>query len=167
MSGQNTQHLETLMSRYGTDILRLCTMQLNDERQAEDAAQEVFIKAWKSLDRFQGRSSEKTWLIRIAINTCRDYQRTGWFRRMDRRITPEELDEASVCEPRYEQWPVTEAIHQLPAGLRNVIWLRYYEGMKSSEIAAIVNASEATVKRRLSKAAAILRRKLKGWYENE
>ncbi|MBO5501664.1 MAG: sigma-70 family RNA polymerase sigma factor, partial [Clostridia bacterium] len=70
------------MNQYGDAILRFCTLQLRDVKLAEDAAQDVFIKAWKAMDGFQGRSSEKTWLYRIAINTCRDYQRTGWFRWM-------------------------------------------------------------------------------------
>lgn len=163
----NKIRLENMMKLYGTDILRYCTLQLKDAKQAEDAAQEVFIKAWRALDRFQGRSNERTWLLRIAINTCRDYQRTGWFRRMDRSITPEDLPECGAEDRSYDRLPVTEAVRQLPPGLRNVIWLRYYEGMKLPEIAQTVGLSEATVKRRLSNAAAILRQKLEGWYEDE
>ena len=90
---EHQEELEYLMNHYGDEIMRFCTLQLKDPFQAEDAAQDTFIKAWKALDTFRNDSSEKTWLIRIAVNTCRDYQRTGWFRHMDRRITPEDLPE--------------------------------------------------------------------------
>ena len=159
--------IEELIDRYGDDILRLCIVYLGDRALAEDACQETFIRAWRHMDSFRGESNEKTWLLRIAINTCRDYQRTGWFRRMDRSITPEDLPECGAEDRSYDRLPVTEAVRQLPPGLRNVIWLRYYEGMKLPEIAQTVGLSEATVKRRLSNAAAILRQKLEGWYEDE
>ena len=162
---QDTERLEALMNLYGSTILRFCSLQLRDAKLAEDAAQDVFIKAWKGMDRFQGRSSEKTWLYRIAINTCRDYQRTGWFRWMDRSVTPEDMLQAGREEPRFERLPITQAVQTLPSKWRTAVYLRYCEGMKLSEIAALQQVSEATVKRWLSKAAAALRQELKGWYD--
>ena len=167
MDEERTVRLEAMMNRYGTDILRFCTLQLKDAKLAEDAAQEVFIKAWKAVERFQGRSSEKTWLLRIAINTCRDYQRTGWFRWMDRRTTPDDGPDQPYEENGFDRLPVTMAVSELPTVQRAVVWLRYSEGMRLSEIASVTGVSEATVKRRLEKAAAALRQKLKGWYEDE
>lgn len=162
---QDMGRLEALMNRYGSAILRFCTLQLRDARLAEDAAQDVFVKAWKAMDRFQGRSSEKTWLYRIAINTCRDYQRTGWFRWMDRSVTPEDMPQAGWEEPRFDHLPITQAVQALPPKWRTAVYLRYCEGMKLSEVAALQQVSEATVKRRLSRAAAALRQELKGWYD--
>lgn len=165
MEDVRTRCLEAMMNEYGTKILRFCTVQLKDAKQAEDAAQEVFIKAWKAMDRFQGRSSEKTWLFRIAINTCRDYQRTGWFRWMDRSLTPDDLAQYGCEDHRFDNLPVTGALQSLPPNWRTVIWLRYGEGMKLSEVAMTQNISEATAKRWLAKAVAVLRQKLKGWYD--
>ena len=91
--------------------------------------QDVFIKAWKAMDRFQGRSSEKTWLYRIAINTCRDYQRTGWFRWMDRSVTPEDMLQTGWDEPRFDHLPITQAVQTLPPKWRTAVYLRYCEGM--------------------------------------
>ena len=85
--------LENLMEQYGDEIKRFCTLQLRDRFQAEDAAQDTFVKAWKALDTFRNESSQKTWLMHIAVNVCRDYQRTGWFRHMNRSLTPEDLPE--------------------------------------------------------------------------
>lgn len=160
---QRTDALERLMDAYGTDIKRLCTLQLGDRMQAEDAAQEVFIKAWKALDSFRGESSEKTWLIRIAVNTCRDYQRTGWFRLVDRRVTPEELPLSAREEPLPDQ-TITSAIRALPQKFSMVIVLRYYEAMTIRETASAMHASVHTVKRRLDRANDLLRNRLKEWY---
>lgn len=80
------EKLESLMATYGTQVKRLCCLYLRDASLAEDAAQETFIKAWRSLASFRGESSERTWLMRIAVNTCRDALRTSWFRRLDRAL---------------------------------------------------------------------------------
>ena len=95
---ERSKRTTELMARYGTDIKRFCLLQLRDASQAEDAAQDVFIKAWRALSTFRGDSSEKTWLLHIAANTCRDYQRTGWFRFMDRRVTPEDMERGTAFE---------------------------------------------------------------------
>ena len=166
MEAQAAECLESLMHAYGTDIKRFCTLQLRDDALAEDATQDVFVKAWKALGTFRNESSEKTWLIRIALNTCRDYQRTGWFRFMDRRVTPEDLPEVSV-DFSFEDGTVAGEIASLPSRLKAVILLRYYEGMSLRETADALNVSIATVKRRQEKANQILRRNLKGWYEDE
>ena len=162
---QDTGRLEDLMNQHGNAILRFCTLQLRDAKLAEDAAQDVFVKAWKAMDHFQGRSSEKTWLYRIAINTCRDYQRTGWFRWMDRSVIPEDMLQTGWDEPRFDHLPITQAVQTLPPKWRTAVYLRYCEGMKLSEIAALQQVSEASVKRWLNRAAAALRQELKGWYD--
>lgn len=166
METQSAERLEHLMRAYGMDIKRFCTLLLRDAALAEDAAQDVFFKAWKALGTFRNESSEKTWLIRIALNTCRDYQRTGWFRFMDRRVTPDDLPEQSV-EFSFRDGTVAGEIAALPPKMKAVILLRYYEGMNLQESADALNVSLATVKRRLKKANQILRRNLKGWYEDE
>ena len=76
--------IEELIDLYGDGILRLCILYLGDRQLAEDAFQETLIKAWKKWDGFRGESSVKTWLTRIAVNTCRDMLRSGWFRTMRR-----------------------------------------------------------------------------------
>ena len=73
------QYLERLMQEYGDSIFRMCYLYLKDYHLAEDAVQETFIKAMKSYDSFAHKSSEKTWLIRIAINTCKNIMRNRWF----------------------------------------------------------------------------------------
>ena len=161
-----SEELENMMEQYGDEIKRFCTLQLKDPFQAEDAAQDTFVKAWKALDTFRNESSQKTWLMHIAVNTCRDYQRTGWFRHMDRRIVPEELPEQSR-EDEVPDGEVTEAIRSLPSKLRTMILLRYYEGLSLKETAAAAGISLATAKRQISKANQLLHERLEGWYTDE
>ena len=161
-----SEELENLMELYGDEIKRFCTLQLRDPFQAEDAAQDTFVKAWKALDTFRNESSQKTWLMHIAVNTCRDYQRTGWFRHMDRRMTPDDLPEQTQ-EDTVPDGEVTEAIRSLPSGLRMIILLRYYEGLSLNETATAAGVSLATIKRQISKANRLLRERLEGWYTDE
>lgn len=161
---ERSQRITDMMHRYGTDVKRFCMLQLRDLGQAEDAAQDVFIKAWRGLAAFRGDSSEKTWLLRIAANTCRDYQRTGWFRYMDRRVPPEAMERAAAFE--FPDDSLTRAITALPVLLRQAVTLRYFEELPIREMALVLRVSEATVKRRIRKANALLKRTLKGWYED-
>ena len=162
---ERSQRMTELMTRYGTDIKRFCLLQLRDAGQAEDAAQEVFIKAWRALSAFRGDSSEKTWLLRIAANTCRDHQRTGWFRFMDRSVTPEDMERGAAFE--FPDDSISGAIAALPALLRQAVTLRYFEEMSIREMTQVLAVSEATVKRRVRKANALLRSRLKEWYDDE
>ena len=162
---ERSQRTTELMTRYGTDIKRFCLLQLRDSSQAEDAAQDVFIKAWRALSTFRGDSSEKTWLLHIAANTCRDYQRTGWFRFMDRRVTPEDMERGTAFE--FPDDSLSKAITELPALLRQAVTLRYFEELSIREMTQVLGVSEATAKRRIRKANALLRQSLKEWYEDE
>ena len=89
------------MRRYGDALVRMCCLYLNDASLAQDAAQDTFIKAWRNLGQFRGECDERTWLMRIAINTCRDYHRTAWLRHVDRGTPLEALPEAARggCAP--------------------------------------------------------------------
>lgn len=162
---ERSQSTTELMTRYGTEIKRFCLLQLRDASQAEDAAQDVFIKAWRALSTFRGNSSEKTWLLRIAANTCRDYQRTGWFRFMDRRVTPEDMERGTAFE--FPDDSLSKAITELPALLRQAVTLRYFEELSIREMTQVLGVSEATAKRRIRKANVLLRQSLKEWYKDE
>ena len=155
---ERSQRTTELMTRYGTDIKRFYLLQLRDASQAEDAAQDVFIKAWRALSTFRGDSSEKTWLLHIAANTCRDYQRTGWFRFMDRRVTPEDMERGTAFE--FPDDSLSKAITELPALLRQAVTLRYFEELSIREMTQVLGVSEATAKRRIRKANVLLKERL-------
>ena len=87
------QKLNQWIEDYSDSILRTCFLYLSDQNQAEDATQDTWIKAWKHMDDYERKSitNDKAWLLRIAINTCKDYRRSAWFRHIDRNKVLDEL----------------------------------------------------------------------------
>lgn len=153
------QQLCRLVEQYQTSLLRACYIQLHDATLAEDAVQETFIKAYKAMASFRGDCDEKTWLMRIAINTCRDMLRSAWFRHLDRRITPEQLPEP-ITQPHEEDVGLTVEVMQLPQKYREVILLYYYECMTTDEIAQALSVAKSTVSARLERGRQKLRQTL-------
>lgn len=152
-------NIEEMMARHGDEILRLCLLYLGDRQLAEDAFQETLIKAWKSRDSFRGESSERTWLSHIAVNTCRDMLRSGWFRLMKRSEPVESLfDLAAPQAP--DAAPVRDAVLALPGKYREVIVLHYDREMKLAEIAETLHLPINTVSTRLRRARMQLRKTL-------
>ena len=152
------------MARWEVPLLRTCYLLVRDVAQPEDALQETFVKAWRSYGNYRGEASEKTWLMRIAVNTCRDMIRERGFRHVDRRVCLEDLPEAAVDV----QWPddtLTRAILALPDGLRNVVTLRYFQGFSVEETASLLKLSRRTIHYRLEKAERLLKDHLEGWYD--
>lgn len=153
---EHEQALERWVKQYQPSLLRTCYLYLQDQVQAEDAVQETFFKAYRTFGAFRGESGEKTWLMKIALNTCRDMRKTGWFRRMDRRVTPDMLPEASVPPARYED-DLMVGIMNLPRKLREAVLLYYYQNLDTNEIAAILEIGRSSVSGRLQRAREKLR----------
>ena len=147
---------ETVLSawydEYGTDILRYCFMFLGNKSDAEDATQETFLKVWRNIDRYEARDgcSPKTWIIRIAGNTCRDYLRKGWHKHENRQITPEDLQKLGNATE--EDRETILDVMNLPEKYRQVVLLIFWHGMTIREAAECICTSESTVFRRLEKA---------------
>lgn len=156
--------LEQAMEQWEVPLLRTCYLLVKDVTLAEDAVQDTFVKAWQAHDHFRGEASEKSWLMRIAVNTCRDLRRGKWFRHVDRQVRMEDLPEPA--EPfQWEDDTVTRAILALPDGLRQVVTLRYYQGFTIQEAADILKLSRRTVHYRLEKAERLLKESLEEWYD--
>ncbi len=155
--------LQALMAQHGTAVLRLCYGYLKDAGLAEDAAQETFFKAWKRQDAFAAVASEKAFLMRIAINVCKDTLRSAWFRHVDRRV---ELD-AALLTARETLMPgqrrLADAIMGLKARDRVVILLHYYQELGVDEIAQVLGISRPAVYYRLKQA----KKQLKAAIEKE
>lgn len=154
------EKLEVLVDKYQISLLKVCFTFLHDRSLAEDAVQETFIKAYQSLDSFRGYSSEKTWIFRIAMNTCRDMLRTRWFRFVDRRIDLSQLPEQSVPTENGDK-EIMESVMALPVKLREVILLCSLEGMTTYEAAESLGITQQAVSSRLKRAKEKLRKELK------
>ena len=159
---QDPNHeLERLVLQYQQSLLRTCFLYLRDRTLAEDAVQETFLKAYRSLASFRGECSEKTWLMKIAMNTCCDLRRAHRLRSIDPRRIPELLPQAAEPFAPAEEELVTQVI-QLPRKLREVILLYYYQDMTVTEIAVSLGISQSSVSGRLKRARGKLRELLEG-----
>ena len=155
--------LNDAITRWEKQLLRLCFAWLCDTALAEDAVQETFFKAWKGYDRFRAEAEEKTWLTRIAINTCKDLLKGSWARNTDRSVTPDCLPEGTVpFEERDDT--VTRAVLSLPPRLKEVTLLHWYQGMTLEEMVKVLRLPRSTVNYRLKKAKTILKKELEDWY---
>lgn len=157
-------NLIRMMDTYSSRLVGLCTGLLGDAALAQDVVQETFIKAYKYMDDFRGErdGSEKAWLTRIAVNLCRDQQRSRWFRFVDRSVSFDMLPEQGepIDETHIELY---QAVMQLPAKYREVILLHYYQDMQAGEIACALGLSVSSVYRRLDKAREKLKTNLERW----
>jgi RNA polymerase sigma-70 factor (ECF subfamily) len=151
---------------YQDRIYNLCLYMLQDVRDAQEAAQDAFVKAYRALPDFEPRASLYTWLYSIATRTCLDYRR-----KTIRTLAGEPLPEEMPCtdlspEKRYETREVSEAVQRalqkLPAKLRAVIVLRELEELTYEEIGEVLDVSTGTVKSRISRAREELRKLLSG-----
>ena len=161
MAEDRESRLTALVEAYQETLLKICYVYLKDRDLARDAVQETFFRAYRGLAGFRGESSEKTWLIRIAANVCRSQLRGGWFRCLDRRVTPEDLP-VRAEERDEEALAVMAAVLELPWKLREAVTLYYWQGMTVQETAAAVGAARSTVSKRLRQAQARLRAALEG-----
>lgn len=150
---------EDVVDAHWGDVLRLGILMFADETEAEEVAQQTFFKAYTAWDSFEGRSSVRTWLFRIAINACRKNLKTRkrfQGERLDRR---DELT-AAESDPREEHVKETarQALAQLAPPHRLILTLFCIDGLTHQDIAKIFDVPEGTVWSRLHKAKQELRK---------
>jgi RNA polymerase sigma-70 factor, ECF subfamily len=168
---------DVLVLRYKDRIFNLCIRFLGDYHEAEDTAQDVFVKAYNSLKGFRFESSFFTWLYRIAVNSCKNRVKSleYRFRRADTRVdlsdetlkdfqgvnsTDQPSGPASELEGKETMKILQKAINSLPPDQKSVIILRDIQGLSYEEITDITGFKLGTLKSRLSRARNNLREKL-------
>jgi RNA polymerase sigma-70 factor (ECF subfamily) len=166
-----------LVDAYQNRVFGFVRRMINNPEEAADVTQDVFIRAFQSFDRFDGRSSLRTWLFRIAYNLCIDRAR-----RSDRRVTEVALiepgEEGETMEVADMRWQpeqialddelmgvVEEGILNMSEKLRSVLLLHDKEEMAYEEIANLLDVPIGTVKSRLFLARAHLQNVLKTYLE--
>ncbi len=159
-------------------VYRLALKMLQNPQDAEDILQETFIKAYKALPKFEGRSSLSTWLYRIATNEALMFLRKKRPVQVsvDESIENDEGEERPrqiidwCCLPENELMSsearenLDRSVEQLPESLRTVFLLRDIEGLSTRETAEVLDISESAVKTRLSRARFRLRELLSAYY---
>ncbi len=137
--------VEELVEEYSGMLFRICLIVAGNEWDAQDVIQDVFCRYIERAPDFCDREHERAWLIKVAVNRCRDIHR---FRL---RHPQADLDEiSSYCELP-ERSEVLAALMNLPESLKSAIYLHYIEGYKTAEIADILGVSLNAVKKRLER----------------
>lgn len=157
-------NMKKLLDEYGNSVLRMCFLYLKDTQLAEDATQDTFIKVYTSYSQFKGHSTKKTWIMRIAINVCKNYLRNSWWKRIDESAV---LETIPADENVVEDDTLLLNIMKLSLKYKEVILLYYYQDMKIREIAESLQMPESTVSIRLKRGREKLKINLEGWFYNE
>jgi RNA polymerase sigma factor (sigma-70 family) len=157
---------ETLVRRYAVQLLAICRSRVRSHHSAEDLAQESLLKALKSLHTLTDTNNFGPWVRSIAINLCRDSQRSARHEREWRSLDSQNgsvTDDAAglpeeTLERSEEQESLWAEIDALPADSREVLLLRYFDARGYDEMASLLEVSRATVNARLAKARSMLAR---------
>lgn len=137
-------------------VYKICLVRLGSKENAEDATQNVFIKFFSKSPHFKKQEEEKAWIIRVAINACKDFNKSFWQRNT---VGLDEISE--ISDGGFEIQQKLIDIFNLPPKCRTVLQLYYYEGYSEKEIADILHITEKSVAMQLYRA----RKKLKNELE--
>ncbi len=178
MSGESVD-FDRLVLEFKDKVFNLCFRFLGNYEEADDCAQETFVKVYRSLKNFRGDSSVSTWIYRIAVNTCKNRTASAQYRYSRRMVRldepamdgederPFEIGDKKLspdiqADRNEKNELIQKAIGSLPADQRAVVVLRDVEGLSYEEVAETTGLNIGTVKSKLSRARQELREKLKG-----
>ena len=153
------ERAEYLVEHYADLILRTGKTWLGDMDDAKDICQTVLIKLLENPREFPDPVQERAWVIRVAVNECKNWRKTAWFRR---RVPLDESLQLAAEDPEPEDGGLLAQVQALPAMYREVIFLRYYEGYEVKEIAALLGRSPPLVSTHLKRGKEKLRNMLGG-----
>jgi len=165
---------DALVLKYQHKVVKLVMRYVRNPAEAEDVAQEAFIKAYRALPKFRGDSAFYTWLYRIAVNTARNSIASRQRRPLDYEADLSENEQSAVeSRMRHTDTPeanvlseeihrtVNRAVEELPEDLRTAIILREVEGLSYEEIAQAMDCPVGTVRSRIFRAREAIDRNLK------
>lgn len=158
----------TLVEQH-TGLLLKVTSALVGFDEAEDAAQEAVLRAWKARASLRDPNALRSWLLQIGVNVCRQWQRDrlGTQRRIQQPLTDETDDLLATldADPGTTSYAATldlrQAINELETEQRLIVVLRYYAGMDATEIGVALGKPPATIRTRLRRALYLLRQRLR------
>ena len=151
------------IEQYADMVRRICMIHLKNYEDAEDIFQTVFLKYVLRSEPFESPEYEKAWIIRVTVNACRDLLKS-FFR--SRTVSLDQLIEKPQDMPE-DHSEILEAVLELPARFRDVVYLHYYEGYTAPEIGRILKKNPNTVYTLLARARQLLKTRLEGVSEDE
>lgn len=170
-----------LMNKYKKVIFNFCLRYTGNREDAEDAAQEVFIKLYKNINSFRGDSKFSTWLYRLTVNTCLNYLRWRKTKRAEEMIgihnddTDEEMSSLEIKDPADDPEKILinkelgevirKSIFKLKKRQKTVLILKDFMGKSYEEISAIMEINIGTVKSTLSRGRLNVANQIKEYYK--
>lgn len=146
------EEYKIIVEQYSDMVTRVAIMNVKNIDDAKDCYQDVFMKLYCCNKKFDSPEHIKAWLIRVTINECKDYQKQFWKRNID-------IDEVIVGK-QDEKLVILPLVMKLTSKYRNVLYLYYYEGYSTNEIAKILKKNCNTVKSYLIRGRKLLKKKL-------
>lgn len=160
----NTDYIEELVESYGDTVLRIAYTYFKSMSDAEDAVQDVFLHIIGKTPEFKDKEYEKAWIIRVTINICKNKLKLFWNRN---KCSIDEIAEAPVYDKYNTDSEVLKAVMSLPDKYRIAVYMYYYEGYTTPEIARITDRTETAVRSDLHRARGKLKEILKEEYDFE
>ena len=151
------------VEQYADLVRRICMIHLKNYEDSEDIFQTVFLKYVLRSEPFDSQEHEKAWIIRVTVNACRDLLKS-FFR--SRTVSLDQLIERPQDMPE-DHSDILEAVLELPARFRDVVYLHYYEWYTAPEIGRILKKNPNTVYTLLARARQLLKTKLEGVIDDE
>lgn len=150
--------VERAIAKYGDMVARICVLYLKNHADSEDIFQTVFLRYFQKAPPFDSDEHEKAWLLRVAINRCKDVLKSPWRQR----ITSDEVLAELPAPVREEQGELLEVVLSLPKKYKEVLYLHYYEDYPAQEIALILKKNINTVYTLLSRGRELLKQQIGG-----
>lgn len=150
-----------MVSRWADTVLRIGYTWTGNAQDAQDISQTVLLKLLTSPRRFTAEEQERAWVLRVAVNCCKDLKRSAWVRRW---APLESAGAAAVELPEVEDSLVLRAVQALPENYRRAVYLRYYEEYGVEEIADLMGCKAAQVSTWLYRGKQKLKTMLGGIY---
>lgn len=155
---------EVLLRRHETAVYRVALRMLDSTADAQDAAQEAFVQAWRSIGRFRGDSAFSTWMYRIVTNRCLNTLAAG---RAEQPLPAHPVssfgDPAKTVEDRDRMRALSDGIRALPNEQRAALVLREFQGLSYEEVADVLEISLAAVKGRIHRGRRTLTEGMGAW----
>ena len=147
------------LKTYGNTILRLSYSYLHNLSDSEDILQDTLLSLIHNEPCFSSPEHEKAWLMRVAINLCKNKLKSSWFKTVE---IPEDFPDDGMADDESE---VLEAVNRLPVKYREVVHLFYYEGYSTFKISSLLRKKESTIRSLLHRSREMLKTSLKGAYD--
>ena len=150
------------IEKYTDMVYRLAFSMMKNKYDADDIHQEVFVQYISNYSMLESEEHKKAWLIRVTVNTCKNWWKSAWQRKVCGLLEGQAVVELDESVTQWEmQHPVVEQVRKLPQKYKAVIHLFYYEEMSIKEIAEVLELKESNVKARLTRARQKLKQVLK------